>query len=466
MWKKPVQSYRVREFDQKHYVVETYTMELEDEWLALTTHPLFQDRFMQNVWKVENNTGERPYTQYYIQYASRVDLKTEFLQELQERYHNLKRSVVMQGTVLGERCKEWEAFLAQDANNEISEEDLNSYLAWLYFPKSWGTNMNLEELPALMEQAWNFTKIYNERLKDELFQKENIQEEMDNILKASGLSDLKIVRTECVNVGQASLAFGYTEKNERKAVFDLGIRSVNSKPRRHQVETRLGKIDGNGVVILSHFDQDHICGFRYLSDQAKQRVWIMPTPRQFPSSTERNLLAFLEGAICVHLPDIDYDQTPFRKQEHTCTVGNIEIYQGNAKKKDKNQSTSEKARCLICLVKGKKSMLFPGDCLYQEFPCKFSVEYMAVPHHSCHYQDNIKNVSLDTLQQVVVHAGPHRGYKHPDLNHVEKLTAGGRATPIYLMNHGTFAFLNDQEVQNYPEWNISDSYEFDLTKDK
>ena len=257
---------------------------------------------------------------------------------------------------------------------------------------------------------------------------------------------------ECLNVGQAncSLGFGRQDLKNPLVIFDLGVRPHTKNLKF--VTDKLKKANASGIVVISHYDSDHIDGYVHLNNQALDRIWILPSKRLNTTLTERNFLSCLNPEHCVFLPNIDYSKEPFQPSIHVLYIGNIEIYRGNCKVEngrirttDADQSTPENSRCLICLVKNKESILLPGDSLYREFPTHFSVDYMVVPHHSCHYTQKIINLNRDRLKQLIVCAGPDKGYQHPNMSHIDKLKPGA-CEVIYLLKEN-YAFVGKNKIK-------------------
>lgn len=265
------------------------------------------------------------------------------------------------------------------------------------------------------------------------------------IKKARHLLSKDISYIECLNVGQAncSLGFGKTDKNDPLAIFDVGAAGTS------HVKTKMRKATEKGIIVISHYDSDHINGWTNLSNAALQRIWVLPEPRPNPTSTEGRLLDAIAKENCIVRWNVDYTQQPFQRSSHVLELGNIAIYQGNCKKIDSDQSTDENARCLICLITGNQSMLLPGDCLYKEFPVSFSVDYMLVPHHSCCYTKDVTNINRQRLREIIVCAGPNLGYHHPDISHINRLR-GRQCSVIYLMKHCRYYFDNKTEIQAPP----------------
>ena len=364
-----VVSYRVRELNNDQYVVEAYTMRLEDEI----------------------SFYEMRYTAYYIRYDSYVTGKDHFQAYIRRK------------------CDDnW-----YDFGFISDEEPFNFFLATHYFPQR-TLDRRDNRLERLNEYAQEFMEAYNESLDN---QDEGRMEEL--LVKAKHYLHKGIDYIDCINVGQANFSIGYSRgdgltPDRACAVFDIGIKNGNAG--RAYPKKQLEKLDGRGIVVISHYDSDHINGQQYITaGEILDRIWILPERRCSPTPTERNLLVKLKSENCIFLKDIDYAKTPFNPGRHVLEIGNLKIYRGNAQKADAYQSTNKNARCLMCLIKKESSVLLPADCLYEEFPTSFQVDYMVIPHHCCFYDQTIKNVCISQLRRMIVFAGPNKGYHQRQL---------------------------------------------------
>ncbi len=397
-WRKDMErvtSYRVRDFDPNNYIVESYTVQLEDERLSYT-----ESKSDGHVW-----------------YNSYLRSKEYF------REYILKKCM--------ENGYDYGAYTeAEDT------EARNFFLATHYFPQ--GSRADLaESIAELNRISLQYMGEHNSSLDNPA--DVDIEEQLS---KAKSLLGDGIDYIECLNVGQANFSIGYNRAEDSPlACFDIGILSSKQAGinRKYAID-KISTLDEKGIVVISHYDYDHINGRRYISQAAFDRIWILPQKRLSPTPSERRLLNQLKPGNCIFRNDIDYGITPFDPAQHILTIGNIEIYQGNANKVDPNQSTLENARCLICLVKKKKSILFPADCLYAEFPCPFKVDYLVIPHHCCFYDGTIKNIDISQLKRLIIFAGPNNRYKHPDITHLDKLTPTDYKNVRCLMNHNAHYF--------------------------
>lgn len=410
-----VVSYRVREFDDQHYVVETYTMQLIDELSFYT----------------EANPN------YYIRYNSSLKGK-----------HQFQKYIYQKCQAIG-----YENNIDYSNKDKDDIEEFNTFLAAHYFTQGISGDY-IREINTLNELARQYIVTYNNSVRNfNNTTNVNIDKQLS---RARSFLRNNITHVECMNVGQANFSIGYDSvENNPCAIFDIGIKSSSYAMRnRAYAKNKLQQIDGNGIVVISHYDFDHINGYRYINSESTDRIWILPEKRLSPTPTERNLLSILKPHNCIFLKDVDYSKMPFNPSRHILTIGNIEIYQGNAKKIDPFQSTNENARCLICLVKKEKSILLPADCLYEEFPTCFKADYIAVPHHCCFYDRPIKNINTSLLKELIVFAGPNNKYQHPDNSHIARLNPlFNQCAPyrtIYLMNNNSYYFDFKTKIINPP----------------
>lgn len=410
---KRVTSYRVRDFDETHYVVETYTMRFCDEWLsyAASPDPSFAD-----------GVPDPSYYRYYIQYRSTLRTRGAF-----QRF-------------LLEQCSRHNYYDRYDNSWDLGDtERLNFFLATHYFVQGisgpYDNETVLNALNALNERADQYMRSYDSTLRERPYRVDTDAQ----LSRARALLGGGIAQVACMNVGQANCSIGCRDDGHPCAVFDIGVRSSNlGVPNRNHVKRILSELDEHGIVVISHYDFDHINGYRHMSPQAADRVWVLPERRPSPSPAERSLLTLLRPQNCIFLPNVEYDKTPFDPNRHVLRIGNLDIYQGNGKKVDPFQSTDENARSLLCFIKRRASLLLPADCLYEEFPTTFAPEHLAVPHHACFYDKPPAHIDASRLKELIVFAGPHRRYGHPDLAHINLYSQPAKT--IYLTNNSKFCF--------------------------
>ncbi len=414
-----VLSCRIKKYENERYVVEHYIMSVEDEIEA----------FMKSKYD------------YHIRYQdylmTEAHLRKYFAQKCRKNGYD-----------------DTQLFNGQ----ELHIENINEFLATHYF-KTRGYDAEQHRVQQLNAFATQYINAFNQQLDNDqtLFNLEEYNQENYRGMDTQLIEHLQqckrklehspISNIECMNVGQGNFSIGYDDLESPLVVFDIGV----PKSSRYYAIQKLHSIDGEGIVVISHYDADHIRGIPLMDRAAQNRLWILPQPQKSPSSMAIRLFNFIDSRThhnAIILGNVDYTLTPFDPAVHLLSIGNMDIYRGNAKKIDLNQSTDENARCLICLVSNNdRSILLPGDSLYAEFPKTFSVNYMIVPHHSCKYNTKIVNLDIGHLKKLIVCAGPHSGYHHPNATHLRRLKAT-KTNTILLAKHDMFYFEGTNRVKN------------------
>jgi hypothetical protein len=321
----------------------------------------------------------------------------------------------------------------QDLLQDVFDQDeVNAYF-WNH-PLSFGA-INTT-LSSKIEDFYSYYLV-NRRIMLRLSSKRPIDNAFD------GANDLNLkssVKLRTFAVGQANFSgLFYGHSRIPKCVFDLGCKDASNLNTK-----RFHAIDSDGYIVISHFDSDHINGFKYLQPRAYQRKFIMPSLPNVPFSA--TLISFVnEIAAKTNLnpniyliPNGAYQTSPYQLQILGRPVSIVDIYTGvvqrNGYRADPYQSTAENARGLICnisTVGGDKQALVPGDALYGNFPTRFSPSYLFVPHHGCDYGQSIQTINPAVLEKAVVLCSynGHLGYHHPNLSHYKillKLKKGHR----------------------------------------
>ena len=369
-------SYRVHEVSEDSCAMEVYVMRYKDE---------------RQFYREERTD----YTIYSNVYIKKIQ---EFNRQMQERCNIHGYDFPVNG--------DW--------------DEKNAFLSEHYFVSVKNYDERVRQpLDELNKDAHEFYTEYHARFWGD--DQNSVDNDQNEKLLKEAAREMKnaITSVECVNVGHGNFSIGYDDANNPEAVFDIGVPGkINSF-----LKDKINSLRDKGIVVISHYDSDHIKGFTKLHDEIRARLWILPERRKNPSSVERNFLIWLGGGRRIFLKNIDYSKTKFDIKKHRKQIGNISIFQGNAKMVDRNQSTAENARSLMCYIAGNKTALLPADTLYAEFPCGFSVDYLVIPHHCCEYQNPVSSGTLDLarIKRVIIFAGGHKGYHQPNITHLNKL---------------------------------------------
>lgn len=215
------------------------------------------------------------------------------------------------------------------------------------------------------------------------------------------------------NVGQGNFSIGYPSEKDGTApsvIFDMGFTKEEEHSPYSSSVAVIQNLDNNGVVILSHYDLDHILGAIYAPEGPNgpfMRTWILPTITSKNKRSARNLVLYL---LWKNPDRVFFVPDGLPSPGYVAQVGNIGLFQGNGSSTPERCSY-ENVRGLISLVKKDKTCLLPGDCITPCFPQIFShLDYFLIPHHGC--SSRTMNVSFAKEAQAMVFVGPN-GHHHP-----------------------------------------------------
>lgn len=222
------------------------------------------------------------------------------------------------------------------------------------------------------------------------------------------------------NVGQGCCSALY-ENNIPTLIFDIG-----GSRRCSGVVNLLSKEINDSrlhTFIISHYDSDHInmADLIPMKKDSRYRFFM-------PALLDVSLLSSpVVQQLFFKIINNKSEVVMFLNNKLITPIkyGNLTIYQGNMHKKDSNQSTNENSHGLLCLLKkDEKEILIPGDVLYNDLftiiSGRLKPTNVIIPHHSCNYRGNFKNIDLSDLKESFIFCGPHGGYKHPNYTHFSK----------------------------------------------
>lgn len=193
------------------------------------------------------------------------------------------------------------------------------------------------------------------------------------------------------------------------------------------------------LVVLSHWDLDHILGVTNASEKIYDATWIVPDlwglirrnrkgSYEGVSKSAIRLLKYLDwrnGNNLFIIAD-DVDKTRIYKNSKS----NIEIWTGirkNIRGKNKNNEeyciTKANNFGLILYLENEKTALLPGDCEYSAVDSGLlnkEINYLVVPHHCSKMSEPSCNASSDDKKAIISY-GICNNYGHPDNLHMQQL---------------------------------------------
>jgi hypothetical protein len=244
--------------------------------------------------------------------------------------------------------------------------------------------------------------------------------DLENVLDLHTASFFKEIRI--YNVGQANCIYLKNTANKR-VLFDIGVSNKISDitcPYEKKSLNALKHIQPN-LVILSHWDLDHILGVCYSSDRLFECHWIAPDLNALGPSTPvsaARLAKFLHWKRKLFLVGQSFANIRIYRN------AGFELWMGKCKQG--SLSKANNSGLIITLYNGNSALL-PGDCEYNMLPNAIGIqshfyEYIVVPHH-CSKIDFPHTYLLPKWGKkcyAIVSVGDNT-YGHPNSRHIREL---------------------------------------------
>lgn len=227
--------------------------------------------------------------------------------------------------------------------------------------------------------------------------------------------------------------------------FDIGLTKSSVERKQSEVKAaikELNKIQPE-IVILSHWDVDHILGVAYANDSIYDSLWIVPDlwglmkytykrkgvlKFKYVSDSAKRLLKYLDYKNAGKLIIIDENWT------NACLYSSknkkICIWSGSRKNAAGINGAKEPYNIneannfgLIMTLKNEKKLLLPGDCEYSIIPSdiwKDEYEYLIASHH-CSKMSKIPLLKTSTNEKAILSYGVANTYGHPNRQHMREL---------------------------------------------
>lgn len=209
---------------------------------------------------------------------------------------------------------------------------------------------------------------------------------------SNALNNVSIKCLEIFSVGTANAMILHgtsgASVKAKQIVFDIGIRGDTTKKGNSSFPQRIKKLKPD-IVILSHWDSDHVFGCAYGSSDLFLCPWIAPNP----ALSNWSICAGSERVAC-YLACLNNlflcDNVGSRIVKVSGSQSSLEIWQGAGR--PDGSITMQNRIGLILLIRreiaGRPDIieaLLPGDVPYSSFPDPLysnnSVRFLAIPHH-------------------------------------------------------------------------------------
>jgi beta-lactamase superfamily II metal-dependent hydrolase len=311
----------------------------------------------------------------------------------------------------------------------------------------------IDNIPGMLYIIEDYSKVspeYEAILNDSIYECKKVPYRESDSLEITKTLDKTIINGKpkilnVYNVGQGNCA-SIEMENGSFILADIGL--TNDKIELSQKYTVIAKRkirDINPqIIILSHWDLDHILGITNTADSIYDSVWIVPdlwglkrfvakkksgeVNYKYVSDSAKRLLKYLDWRNRDNLLIIDDSFS--RKQIYSNTLDSVSIWTGercdksgmNIKKKH-YMITAANNFGLIIYLRNQYSALLPGDCEYQILPDDLlnkEVNYLVVPHHCSKMSEpNIKEAIYN--RKAILSYGIHNKHNHPDMLNMKLL---------------------------------------------
>lgn len=269
--------------------------------------------------------------------------------------------------------------------------------------------------------------------------------EIEKILNKSILSS-KPRWIDVYNVGQAYCAAICMDNGE--IIFsDIGLTKdsieLNTKEiKRAKIEIKSIK---PRIIILSHWDLDHILGVTNASDSIYDAIWIVPDlwnlqiknkkgkiDNRLISDSAKRLLKYLDWKNRNQLIIIGDELS--QKCIYENPTGTISVWTGkrcSVSGRNENNKKYHITRAnnfgVLIFLKNNYTALLPGDSEYSVMSDELldkEINFLIVPHH-CSKMSRPKIKSAKGKKKAILSYGIHNHHHHPDNLHIKQLNEMG-----------------------------------------
>lgn len=262
---------------------------------------------------------------------------------------------------------------------------------------------------------------------------------LENSLNKCCPKNINKIKYTMYYVGQGLCS--YINFNRNFGIFyDIGF-SVNG-----QKDTSINfEVDGSyiryynnkpKVVILSHWDTDHILGIVYCDPEIYDRIWIAPDLNNLSSNSHSALRLSKYLSLREEIKNIsvaEYKRTLFLiSDEYNDNIvygsNKFTIYKGKGTATSGYSNKKNNIGLVVELTIGGKNILLTGDVDYLKMPSKLTTrnfDYLQVPHHGANVGTPIFKPKVRNKSVAMVPVSEVNRFKHPYLDHINTLKYDG-----------------------------------------
>lgn len=265
------------------------------------------------------------------------------------------------------------------------------------------------------------------------------------------------------NVGQANCAYIRNDNNLYTMMIDIGadkrfirrkiIHESDALAENGKMIERNYRYIGNThpkVIILTHWDMDHLLGVCLLDKESFQATWIAP------DVAENNRMALFLKRLILYLYQ-SHSLLMIGKEfngEKVWSNDFISIYKGITGIRGRS-SKSKKNNDQGMIVTIKNEIIFPGDCAYLAWPRELDIsrhtyQYLIVPHHGGEVGDIPDNLMKeDDLKRnkcAIFSYGYLNQYNHPYPSHANKIVQKYKYERVDLRDYPYMIIYLDEHI--------------------
>lgn len=238
------------------------------------------------------------------------------------------------------------------------------------------------------------------------------------------------------NVGQAS-TISVELSNQKFIYFDIGVSKNETERKLSYTKRAIVEYKKNipDMIVLSHWDIDHILGVANCNPGIYNSLWLVPNlwclkryKANFISDSAKRLLKYIDFINPHKLLIIDHtwkSSCLYRSHHRKLAIwsGDRKYSSGKNSKGKRYQITPTNNFGIIMSLHNSSSMLLSGDCDYKKMPSDIwsdNYEYVVASHH-CSKMSRIPLMRNSRHNRAIVSIGLFNSYGHPNNAHLQDL---------------------------------------------
>lgn len=255
--------------------------------------------------------------------------------------------------------------------------------------------------------------------------KEKATDALNSIIGSNSINNFGVTLFDVGNANAIQLSIN----NKAKAIIDFGF--SNQKDNQSEINAFMKHIEDIDLILLTHWDLDHIKGISQFELPHYHKHWIVPEPKITKVSHSALRL------ICYLVTEIQTDnliivpQTNNRKIIATTSYFTLgkgsgrgkggSVHRNDTKWVTRYTDLNNLGLVLSLSTKEGESILFCGDCEYSEFPEDMQIHYthLIAAHHGA--KVNAIALPEDTTAKKNVYFCVKKNSKYPHPNHISLL---------------------------------------------